>query len=183
MPAGCGRCRLVSTTVATATAVPEPPSRRRRRRCCCQSLAPPSRPRLRLLPSRNSNFTNDFPALRQTSAVPTGRQPATGPAATHISVSSPLSIRTLAAWRSADVMAITATWRRKRQLAGRSDGDGSAVRPAREGGWPSMAPLAVISSVLAFLLYYNTLDAEFAYDDRWVLSTLPAAVLLSSRRN
>ena len=29
-----------------------------------------------------------------------------------------------------------------------------------------MAPLAVISCVLAFLLYYNTLDAEFAYDDR-----------------
>ncbi|XP_037086631.1 protein O-mannosyl-transferase TMTC2-like isoform X2 [Pollicipes pollicipes] len=70
-------------------------------------------------------------------------------------------------------MAPTATWRRKRELAGRSAAAVSAVRSARAEGWPSMAPLAVISSVLAFLLYYNTLDADFAYDDSRAIKTNP----------
>ena len=62
-------------------------------------------------------------------------------------------------------MAPSATWRRRRQLAGRPTA-ASAVCPSLAGGWPPMAPLAAASSVLAFLLFYNTLDADFAYDDR-----------------
>lgn len=63
-------------------------------------------------------------------------------------------------------MAYTAACRRRRELAAARAGRGSVVRPSYGEGWAPMAPIVVCSAVLAFVLFYNTLDADFAYDDR-----------------
>ena len=130
----------------------------------CRPAGPASRRRLHR-PVTPVKFANDFAARRNNaSSRRCRRRPAVSPASGPGSWVSSAGASSVHGAAPAG-MVPSATWRRRRQLAGRPAA-ASAVRPPLAGGWPPMAPLAVASSVLAFLLFYNTLDADFAYDDR-----------------
>ena len=58
----------------------------------------------------------------------------------------------------------------------------ASVRPPRSSGehGPPMDQTVVLCTLVAFLLYYNTLQADFAYDDRYRTS---AALTRPPRRS